>query len=115
MNDSTAQNMQQAGTGFMGSPTEAIKELEKRGYTENFMPRFDHLEANSGQDKISPEEFEVDEILRFENTSDPDDQSILYAISSPSHGLKGTYLESYGPNQNDYSPAMLDRLSRHLH
>ncbi|MGZ3649804.1 MAG: phosphoribosylpyrophosphate synthetase [Bdellovibrionota bacterium] len=115
MTESTANNMQQAGTGFMGSSSEAIKELQKRGYTEDFSPKFDHLEAHSGQEKIRPDEFEVDEILRFENTSDPNDQSILYAISCPARGLKGTYLESYGLYQNDYSPAMLDRLSRHLH
>ncbi len=95
----------------MQSPTEALRELEKRGYTENLVLRFDHLEAHNGQDKLKPEDFEIDEIFRFENTSDPDDQSILYAVSGK--GIKGTFLESYGPIHEEMSPQMIQRLKQH--
>lgn len=97
----------------MQSPSEALRELERRGYTESLVPRFDHLELHDGRERLAPHEFEVDEIFRFENTSDPDDQAILYAISA--RGVKGTFLESYGLYHEEMSPAMIDRLGRHRH
>lgn len=104
-----------AGTGFMLQPIEAIEDLQKDGYDQNLVARFDHFELRSGADKAYPNEFEVDEVVRFENTSDPSDQSILYAISSPSHGWKGIYLESYGLYHDDLSTEMIEKLGRHRH
>lgn len=111
----TSQNTQdtlRAGTGFMLQPLEALKEFERDGYDKNLVARYDHFELDSGAERAGPEDFEVDEIVRFENTSDPDDQSILYAISSR-HGWKGLYLESYGLYHEDFSTEMLEKLSRH--
>jgi hypothetical protein len=104
-----------AGTGFMLQPSEAIAELTREGYDRNIVARYDHFELDSGRETLFPLDFEVDEILRFENTSDPDDQSILYAISSPSHRLKGLYLESYGVYHEDFSKDMIRRLSQKPH
>src|SRR5437868_1520764 len=104
-----------AGTGFMGSLSESLQVLVEQGYTENFTPKRDHLECCSGKYKFFPEDIRVDEMLRFENTSDPDDQSIIYAISSVSQGIKGIYVESYGIYQDDLSYEMLQRLKDHRH
>jgi hypothetical protein len=109
-------DMQKAGTGFMLMPTEAMRHLEKKGYGKNLVLKFDHFEVDSGHEKIYPQEFEIDEVVRFENASDPDDQSILYAISSAKHGLKGLYLESYGLYQEDIAQEMVRKLKEaHLH
>lgn len=115
MSAQNTNDTQRAGTGFMLNPLEAISELERKGYRQNITLRFDHLEVNSGKEKIYPHEFEVDSITRFENTSDPDDQSILYAISSPAHGVKGVFMESYGLYHEEMSPAMLERVRKHIH
>lgn len=104
-------DMEKAGTGFMINPTEALRELERKGYTENLVPRFDHLELHSGQERLSPDQFEVDGIIRFENTSDPDDQSILYAISFGDR--KGTFLESYGLYHEEMSRPMIEKFKHH--
>lgn len=106
---------QKAGTGFMLNPADAIADLESKGYSANLKICFDHLEADNGETKIYPHEFEVDSFLRFENSSDPSDQSILYAISSPSHGVKGVFMESFGPVSEEISPDMLKYLQKHLH
>lgn len=102
-----------AGTGFMLCPMEALADLEKSGYDQNIVACYDHFEVHSGEEILHPDDFEVDEIIRFENTSDPDDQSILYAISSRSHGIKGTFLESYGVYHEDLSTEMIQKLSSH--
>lgn len=97
----------------MESVSEALAYYEKRGYDKNIVPRFDHFEVNSGAEKLFPQDFVVDEVFRFENASDPDDQAIVYAISSPSHHLKGVFMESYGIYQEELSREMLERLKKH--
>ncbi len=102
----------QAGTGFMLCLTDAIRELQAQGYAENLVPCFDHLSCRSGEFKLYPRDFFIDEMIRFENSSDPDDQSILYAIRSPSQNLKGLYVESYGVYHDELSAAMLERIKQ---
>lgn len=106
--DTLNQDQMQAGTGFMACLSDAIRDFEKKGYSENLVAEYDHFRAQ--QISIYPEEFYVDQIVRFENSSDPDDQSILYAITSHEHGLKGLYVESYGLYHESLSSTMLDRI-----
>lgn len=113
MDAKEANSINQAGTGFMLSLTDSIHEFEKKGYTENLVPRFDHFESRSGQVKLYPDDLKIDKVLRFENSSDPDDQSIMYAISSGD--LKGLYVDSYGLYHDELSPAILDRLKQGNH
>lgn len=97
-----------AGTGFMLCLSDMIRDCEKQGYTANLVAEYDHFRVD--QIKIYPDDFFVDEIQRFENSSDPDDQAILYSISSRRYGLKGLYVESYGLYHDSLSPAMLERI-----
>jgi hypothetical protein len=109
------EDMLEAGTGFMVSLSDSIRQLAKVGYSENLSPKNDHFECRSGMHKLYPKEIVVDKIIRFENTSDPDDQSIVYAISAPAKNLKGIYVESYGLGQDGLSKEMLERLKNHPH
>jgi hypothetical protein len=111
--NSYQKDIQKAGTGFMLQPIEAMRELESKGYDKNLVLKFDHFEIDSGHEKIYPDEFEIDEFVRFENTSDPNDQSILYAISSPKHGIKGLFLESYGIYTEEVSRSMIEKFKNH--
>ncbi len=113
MNNQESMDTQAAGTGFMLSPLVALAHLKTQGYDQNIVPCFDHLEA--GKIQLLPHEFTVDSIIRFENTSDPDDQAILYAISSDSLHVKGVFMESYGLYHEEYSQGMLRRLQKHHH
>jgi hypothetical protein len=112
--DQEAKDVLRAGTGFMMCLTDGIHQLEKMGYTENLIPNFDHFEIHSGEISVSPREFVVDDIFRFENTSDPDDQAIAYAISSAQKGIKGIYVESYGLYHDDLSAEMNQKLASHI-
>ena len=99
----------QAGTGFMLQLREGIQFMEDLGYNENLISKYDHFEFQSGLHSLKPSEFQVDGFMRFENTSDPDDQSILYAISSKDGQFKGTYVESYGLYHEEMSQDMMER------
>lgn len=103
-----------AGTGFMLELREGIRRIENIGYVANLSSRYDHFEAKSGEIKLYPGQFRIDGMLRFENTSDPDDQSILYAISSSDGELKGAYVESYGLYHEELSPEMLRTFKNQL-
>jgi hypothetical protein len=104
----------EAGTGFMISLYEMVTQLEHKGYTENLGAKGDHFEARSGALKLYPKDFVVDKVLRFENTSDPDDQAIIYAISAPDKGVKGIYVDSYGIYQDSISPELLRALREEI-
>jgi hypothetical protein len=100
-----------AGTGFMISLSDTIRHFEQQGYDKNLVVCFDHFECDSGRIKIYPNEIVVDQVVRFENTSDPDDQSILYAVSVPGKRIKGLFVESYGLYHEDVSSRLLAALT----
>ncbi len=101
----------EAGTGFMPGLAETMQILEEEGgYTHNLTAKVDHFECCSGAHKIYPKNLIVEKIHRFENSSDPDDNSILYAISDPSQKIKGLYVEAYTINQDTLSVDLLNKL-----
>ncbi len=106
--DPINQEQMKAGTGFMICLSDMIRELEKKGYSENLVPEYDHFRFN--QTHLYPQDFYVDDVIRFENSSDPDDQAILYAIRSDKHHIKGLYVESYGLYHDSLSNSMLERI-----
>ena len=108
--DAQLSSMKTAGTGAMKAISESISELQAKGYTASFELCYDHFSCGSGDVILQPEELFFDEVLRFENSSDPDDQSILYAISVPGTNLKGLCAESYGLFHDDLSQSMIKRL-----
>jgi hypothetical protein len=76
--------------------TEAINDLAKRGYTSNFNIKDGSLECAENMLLLKPDEFEIVEVYRFQEMSDLDNESILYAISSPKNNIKGLLVNAYG-------------------
>ena len=69
--------------------SEAINDLTKKGYTVNFNIKQDCIECAENNLQLQPDEFEIDEVYRFQEMSDVDNESILYAISSTNKNVKG--------------------------
>ena len=92
--------------------TEAISDLNKRGYTLNFNLNDDCIECAEPNIRLHPEEFEIDEIHRFQQMSDVDDETILYAISSPKHGLKGLLVNAFGIYADSLSADLASKLAQ---
>lgn len=90
--------------------TEAINELTAKGYTENFAMEPECIHCASLQIRLHPEDFQIDEFYRFEGMSNPDDNSIVYAISSLDGKVKGLLIDAYGVYSENLSPAMVERL-----
>ncbi len=89
--------------------SEAISSLQLNGYTYDFNLKPNCLESPSLKLKLHPEDFEVDEIYRFEGMSSTDDNSVLYAIHSKK-GVKGLLVDAYGVYAENISEAMRKKL-----
>jgi len=90
--------------------TEGINDLKSDGYIEDFNLKQNCLECRNGQYKIFHNEFAIDSFYRFEGDSSPDDEMILYAISSEKYNLKGVLINAYGM----YADAITDEMLHSL-
>jgi len=93
-----------------GTLSQTIQHLQSEGYTEDFNLNSDHLESIRDKNKILVEDFEVDEVYRFEGKTNPGDASILYAISSEKHNKKGLMVDAYGTYSGQLSAEMIQKL-----
>lgn len=94
-----------------GTLSQTIEELKKEGYTMDFNISPECLSCHRSNRVLSPDEFGIDAVYRFEGESNPDDEAVVYAISSPKYGLKGTLVNAFGL----YSDEVSDALVRKLH
>ena len=90
-----------------------ISILRSAGYTEDFNLKEDSLECRDGDYKLLHDQFNVDEVFRFEGDSDPADEAILYAISSDHYPLKGILVNGYGIYTDKITDQMVKKLHMH--
>lgn len=91
--------------------SEGIAALRLQGYTEDFNLQPHCIDCADKELQLYPSEFEIDKVFRFYGPSDPDDESILYAISSESLGLKGILVNGYGVSSDALTQEMIEKLS----
>ena len=89
---------------------EAIDGLRREGYTEDFNLEQQCLSCRDGQFKLFHDEFLIDKYFRFDVSSDAAHQSIIYAISSHKHDLKGILINAYGIYSEPLTNEMLKKL-----
>lgn len=92
--------------------SEAINDLTKKGYTYNFNMKEEFIECPEKHCQLKPEEFEIDEKHRFEEMSDVDSESVLYAISSTDGKIKGLLVNAYGTYADYASFKLVQKLNR---
>ena len=90
--------------------SQAIDHLKNKGYVHDFNLHPEWIECTPLNKKFAPEQFHVDEVHRFEGMTNPDDSSVLFAISS-SEGEKGLLIDAYGPYAESLSPGMIQKLT----
>ncbi|OJJ14710.1 phosphoribosylpyrophosphate synthetase [marine bacterium AO1-C] len=93
--------------------SQAMNALRKEGYVEDFNLQTHSLECRNLDILVAPNDFKVDHFFRFEGMSDPGDSSILYAISSDKHDLKGLLVNGYGVYTEDTTDDMIAKLKVH--
>ena len=90
--------------------SEGIADLKKRGYTRDFNLTPNCISCTELDLQWHPEDFQVDEFHRFEGMSNPDDNSILFAISAKD-GTKGTLVDAYGTYADNLTEPMIRKLA----
>ncbi|GAA4467536.1 hypothetical protein GCM10023093_23630 [Nemorincola caseinilytica] len=96
-----------------GTLSETINALKGLGYTSDLNVREECLVCHSTNTVLSPDDFQIDKVYRFEGMSNPDDQSILYAISSERFALKGILVNGYGVSADEMPAKLVEKLQTH--
>ncbi len=92
--------------------TDALKALHAKGYGEDFILD-EHGLRGSGRDEIiPPQDVTIMEYHRFEGTSNPDDMSVVYALTTRD-GRKGTLTDAYGTYANPHMERFLKVAKMH--
>jgi|SRR3954470_10933484 hypothetical protein len=94
--------------------SQAINDLTKRGYTFNFNIKNDCIECVENKIQLKPDEFEIDEVHRFQEMSDVDNESILYAISSTQNNVKGLLVNAYSIYADTASVELIAKLDKRI-
>lgn len=99
--------------GF-GTLSETINGLIKLGYTHDFNIKDECVVCHQTNISLSPDDFQIDQVYRFEGDSDPEYQSILYAISSVKFNVKGTLVNGYGISSDESTSRLIEKLNTHV-
>lgn len=89
---------------------DAINRLAREGYRDQFRAEFGGLRAIQNQRVFKPEELEVEETVRFEGTSEPSDEVIVFALVDKKHSVRGTFCAGFGSNTTFIDGEMIRRL-----
>lgn len=96
-----------------GTLSETINGLKKEGYDNNFNIEKECFICHKTNTVLSEDDFEIDKVYRFEGESNPDDESVLYAISSKKYNMKGLLINGYGISSDEAAAAIVEKLKRH--
>lgn len=91
------------------SLTDALTDLKQRGYEADFETQPFCLYCGDLDIRLNPEAFHVDEVYRFEEDSNPEDSSVVYAISSDV-GVRGVLIDSFGAYSENMDFEMAQKL-----
>lgn len=91
---------------------QALERLGAIGYTLDFRSDGGQITAAGTTCRHPPEVWRVDETVRFEGSTDPDEQAILFAIRCPVHAVRGTYVAVYGPGTPPEDAEIVRRLGQ---
>lgn len=80
---------------YMKSMATLLNKVFNDGYTEDFKVTDRGLESVQNGKAYQPEEVNVVNFFRFEGTSNPDDEAVIYVIET-GDGTKGTLTDAYG-------------------
>ena len=90
---------------------QAVERLVMAGYCEDFRAESGRLRAVGKGSLHDPESLVIEEIVRFEGASDPDDQAVLLALRSEPQGIRGTFVAAYGLYMDPLDGAMIRRFT----
>lgn len=98
----------------MGDPTivEEIEALRRRGYGADFSVTDDgHLRCDTCGHTVPAGDAVVESTARFEGTSNPDDEAIVFGLRCGACGVRGVLVTAYGPTATEAEASVVTALS----
>src|SRR5262245_30143703 len=89
---------------------DALRRLTHAGYADAYRAEARGLKSGLDGAVRAPEDFRVDEVVRFEGESDPSEESAVFALTSRTDGTRGTYTVAYGALMDPLDAEMVRRL-----
>ena len=93
----------------MTTMVSSLNNLIAKGFTEDYQVTISGLKALSTGKVYQPEEVKIVDFHRFEGSSDPGDESILYGIET-NDGSKGTLVDAFGPSSDVKVTAFIQKV-----
>jgi hypothetical protein len=90
---------------------EALARLERRGFRRAFRATPDGELEVAGEPALAPETLVVEETVRFEGESNPEDEAVLLALRSRDGRIRGTFVATYGPQMEPACAEVMHRLA----
>lgn len=81
---------------------EALEELNKKGFTNDFNLQDKNIKKN-------PHHYEIEHVYRYEGDTDPDEEAVVYGITSNS-GERGVYVAGFSANSESQAASVLAKL-----
>ena len=94
------------------SLSHAIERLARRGFTQGLRVEEGRLRDPTTGQVYEPELLAVDEMVRFEGDSDPDEQAVLFALRTPGGEPLGTFASAFGAALPPEQGEVIRRLGR---
>ncbi|HMS33708.1 MAG TPA: phosphoribosylpyrophosphate synthetase [Ignavibacteria bacterium] len=83
----------------MSTLTETIEKFRTKQFIHDFHIKDDYLVCDETGEKFSAEELIIERTGRYEGDSNPDDMSVIYAITANS-GTQGILIDAFGAYSN---------------
>lgn len=81
---------------------EALEELSKNGFIHDFNLQNENIKKN-------PHHYEIQHVYRYDGDTDPDEEALVYGISSNS-GEKGFFVSGFSANSENETADVLAKL-----
>ena len=91
--------------------SDAIRRLSDRGFSHDLRAEHGRLRDLATGEFHDPELLEIDELVRFEGESDPDEQAVLFALRSARGTPLGTYSTVFGAAMPPEDGAVVRKLA----
>lgn len=83
----------------MNTLTETIEKFKAKQFIQDFYVKDGLLVSDDTNESFKPEDVVIERTGRYEGDSNPDDMSIIYAITANS-GTRGIIIDAYGTYAN---------------
>lgn len=80
---------------YMKSLSSCVNRMLQDGYTDGFMASDTGIRSLHSHKLYNPTDVQVVNFFRFEGSSDPDDNAVMYVIET-ADGSKGILIDAYG-------------------